>query len=141
MINFVLALAVASLGFLVGWLTGASGSSETSAPHPQVVAAVVPVVITVSGLVLYYAALKFPEKLSRMAASSGIVIFCITIFFGLSRSTDTLGHAAIEDIDSVLKAKSLVLENCSRQEFLINESRRLLHLPDLPSEYFCGQFK
>ena len=133
MINFVLALAVVSLGFLVGWLTGASGRNETSGPFLQVVAAVIPVVITVSGLVLYYAALKFPEKLSRMAASSGIIVFRITIFFGLYRSTHTLSQAAIEDIGSVLKAKSLVLEDCSRQEFRINESRRELDLPDLPT--------
>ena len=33
--NFVLALAVASLGFLVGWLTGASGSNETNGPHTR----------------------------------------------------------------------------------------------------------
>ena len=65
MINFVLALAIALLGFLVGWLTGASGSNEASGLHPQVVAAVVPVVITASGLVLYYAALKFPEKIIK----------------------------------------------------------------------------
>ena len=137
-----MALAIASLGFLVGWLTGASGSNEASAPHPQVVAAVVPVVITASGLVLYYAALKFPEKLSRMAASFGLIIFCITIFIGVSLSTAALRYTAAQDLSSVLKLKSLInssiLEDCSKQEYRINKGRKELGLPDLPSEYFCG---
>lgn len=138
MINFVLALAIALLGILVGWLTGASGSNEASGLHPQVVAAVVPVVITASGLVLYYAALKFPEKLSRMAASCGLIIFCITILLGVSLSRFFLEFTAVKDLSSVLRIKSSILIECSQQEYLINKVRSDLGLPDLPSEYFCG---
>ena len=136
-----MALAIALLGILVGWLTGASGSNEASGLHPQVVAAVVPVVITASGLVLYYAALKFPEKLSRMAASCGLIIFCITILFGVSGSTYFQRYAAAQDISSVLILQRSILEDCSKQEKNVNRTRELLELPDLPSEYFCGQFK
>jgi len=65
----VLAFATASLGLLVGWLTGMSGLD------PGVVAAVVPVVVTASGMAIYYGTRTEPDPIPQVMAGYAILFF------------------------------------------------------------------
>lgn len=128
-----LAVATAALGGLVGWLTGASGV------HPDVVSALVPVVIAASGATAFYAAQRNIISLSTTATACGIVLFCMTIFGGIgaaigARDADANPFSAIQ---VQLLVNERRLEMCSMQEYRVNRARAALELVPLPIEYFC----
>lgn len=135
--NSAFAVATSVLGFVVGWLTGSSG------PHPQVVAAVVPVVVTASGLALYLTAQNKPFDLSRLGAAICIVLFCGMIFVGLYLSInareDSIRHNIYSEADMfrLIELKNLYSVKCSELEYEINDLRTQLGLSKLNSDYFC----
>ena len=125
--KIVLAFATASLGLLVGWLTGMSGLD------PGVVAAVVPVVVTASGMAIYYGTRTEPDPVPQVMAGYAILLFCLTIMLGIAGAS-LLRNESAED---AVSGRARYLAECSLEEYNINTGRKELGLPRLPSNYFC----
>ena len=125
--KIVLAFATASLGLLVGWLTGMSG------PAPDVVAAVVPVVVTASGMAIYYGTRTKPDPVSQVMAGYAILLFCLTIMLGIAGASFLRNESA----EDAVSGRARYLAECSLEEYNINSGRKELGLPRLPSNYFC----
>ena len=125
--KIVLAFATTSLGLLVGWLTGMSG------PAPDVVAAVVPVVVTASGMAIYYGTRTKPDPVSQVMAGYAILLFCLTIMLGIAGASFLRNESA----EDAVSGRARYLAECSLEEYNINSGRKELGLPRLPSNYFC----
>ena len=121
-------------------MTSATGAIGADSPDPDVVAAVISVVVPSSGLAIYYISRDSLSNLPIWFASLGIFLFCIAIFSGIGLSKEVRDKKAIRDISTsklYLTQKEKYLSNCSRQEQLLNQVRQSLNLSPLASEYFC----
>ena len=100
---------------------------------PGVVAAVVPVVVTASGMGIYYGTKMEPNPIPQVVAGYAILLFCSTIILGIAGAS-ILRNESAED---AVSGRVRYLAECSLEEYNINAGRKELGLPRLPSNYFC----
>ena len=140
-----------SLGFVVGWFIGSTGGDD------KIVAAVLPVVVSAGGLLLFPKMISTDPDTGSAAAVNALslclIAFVWSLYFGtliaraevisndsaeakkaLSPQTFSTQLSIIE-YESDLRSK--YLRNCTEMELRINKGRELSGLQPLPVEYFC----
>ena len=145
-------LAPLCLGGATGYLTGQTG------PDATVVAALLPAVLTAGGAAVL--ALHVRQGANRLdlgfvVASLSVVLFSASLIAGVHAALVVNEFAAYEESraahEESLKARERErkryadaldfrrqsLEQCSRNEALVNSGRKALGLAPLPSELFC----
>lgn len=144
--------APVALGIATGLLTGQTGVDST------VVAAVLPAVLTGGGGALLAFKLKTDNDgwaRDYLVASAAVVLFSISLVLGVYSALYINDRAAYEQSTAATKEaiaahelwrKHLVedlvfrkkmIEQCSKNEALVNAGRRALALPPLPTDAFC----
>ena len=140
-------LASASIGWAAGYLAGQSG------PDANVLAAVLPVVISGAGgalVVLHLKSSEPPTPLSYYITCVAVIVFTSSLLVGahigrwLRNYTDEVEFYQAQQVEQAvarnqLEVRMQFLEQCSRQEFIVNHGRRALALPPLPTEVICGK--
>ena len=140
------------LGAATGFLTGQTG------PDSTVVAAVLPAVLTAAGAAVLALKLKKADaglEPDFVVASLSVVLFSLFLLAGVYAALVVNEFAAYEESrathEESLKARERQrkryaealdfrrqsLEQCSRNEALVNSGRKALGLAPLPSELFC----
>ena len=140
------------LGAATGFLTGQTG------PDSTVVAAVLPAVLTAGGTAVLVLKLKKRDaglEPDFVVASLSVVLFSLFLLAGVYAALVVNDFAAYAE-SRVAHEESLMarerqrkryaealdfrrqsLEQCSRNEALVNSGRKALGLAPLPSELFC----
>lgn len=139
-------LASASIGWAAGYLAGQSG------PDANVLAAVLPVVISGAGGALVFVHLKSPAPptpVSYYITGFAVIVFTTSLLAGahigrwLRNYTDELEFQQALRMERAValsqrEARMQYLEQCSRHEFIINRGRETMGLPPLSTEQICG---
>ena len=139
-------LASASIGWGTGYLAGQSG------PDANVLAAVLPVVVSGAGGALVFQHLRTavpPEPADYYITGFAVIVFICALLAGSLTGlwVRTLSETAAYEQSLLIRykltqsqheARMHYLERCSRQEFIINRGRQALGLPPLSSELICG---
>lgn len=141
MSKLALLSAPAALGFAVGLLTGQTG------PDSTVVAAVLPVVLSViGGALLVFKASTTDDGVPPAAilTSTSVVLFSTFVVVGVYIAlfmADRAAHTQIlKNRLSFMEAVEFrreTLERCSANQFVVNGGRATLGLAPLPAEAFC----
>ena len=140
-------VAAASIGWTAGYLAGQSG------PDANVLAAVLPVVISGAGgalVVLHLRSPTPPTPVSYYITGFAVLVFTISLLVGshvgrwLRDYTDEIGYYRVQEFENAAApirhaARMQYLERCSRDEYIINQGRRALGLPPLATELICGE--
>ena len=140
-------LASASIGWAAGYLAGQSG------PDANVLAAVLPVVISGAGGALVFQHLRAaapPTPSNYYLTGFAVIVFIYALLAGtqvglwVRADGETVAYEQSLRIRHKLaqsqhEARMHYLERCSRQEFIINRGRQALGLPPLSSELICGE--
>jgi len=100
---------------------------------PGVVAAVVPVVVTASGMAIYYGTRTEPDPIPQVMAGYAILLFFTAIMLGIAGALFLRNESA----EAAASGRARYLAECSLEEYNINAGRKELGLPRLPSNYFC----
>lgn len=132
----VLGWAAAILGFVVGILTGASG------PHPTVVAAVLPAVLSAVGGAAAYLATKDDGDPQRMRGIGWLVIlFSVGLLVGSHVGTvrrESQDQTAWLEAQQYARDRHIEdLRLCTTREFQVNDQRKVLGLPPLTFSQVC----
>lgn len=147
----------AALGGAVGWLSGWSG------PDSQVLAAMLPAILSVVGGVIGAFAFREPEVAQRMRhlQLGGIALLVFSVSLGAGAYLGSLARSEAQE-RSYLKAQKVKateeknkrqgrlewqkfalelyqkrLQACAVTEVLINDSRQMLDLPKLGPQEIC----
>lgn len=126
-----LLIAVASLAFVIGWLTGSSGPNET------VLAAIIPVVLTLAGTAFVFKVPLHKDKPQQYLASSLVLFFVIFLYFGVQTGEHQRIVKERNLKADLVKVNIEFLKQCMKDEIYINSIRRELELEPLPSTTFC----
>ncbi len=150
--TIIVILAPLCLGGATGYLTGQTG------PDSTVVAALLPAVLTAGGaavLALNFRQREHPLELGFVVASLSVVLFSVSLIAGVHAALAVNEFAAYEESRAAheeslqarerereryadaLDFRRQSLEQCSRNEALVNSGRKALGLTPLPSAAFC----
>lgn len=133
-------IAAGFLGLLSGWMVGETGG------HPDVVANVLPAVITGVGGVFVWFAARDPSDSSEQApsanlsvtfASLSVVFFCVSFYQSSVLVANDRSKVSAQEVAEQLQLRVAHLQWCSEIEYRINKLRREVDLPPLGSEHFC----
>ena len=132
-----LLIASATLGGGVGWFVGQSGSDA------MVLSAVLPMVLTGGGFLVLLRAAALSDFAQYIILILSMIFFVITLVIGsLVGNANRLNseeERRKKELNRSIEFRIKFLEQCSADEYRINELRkRLLNLPPLSSEVFCG---
>ena len=135
-IGWILALAIsAGTGWLAGELTGASG------PHTNVVAAVVPVLISGIGGAIGFKAISGHGNCTDLIwASAFAAVFLVVFIYALHSAVETRQNMAKYKVQQIQEKRMTYLENCSLEQLRLNDGREMLGLPPLKFETVCPPF-
>ena len=141
-LGFVVAGAAAcALGLILGYLTGQSGPDKTA-----LLAALLPAVIAAGGLVVFSRLGSDGSFAANILPSVCVLVFAIGLYFGVEygeeRRKDGADRAAVIGLQlqhDLLKYRKDILQECSRQQFLLNQGRKELGLEPLSLNVVCGQ--
>lgn len=139
-------LASASIGWAAGYLAGQSG------PDANVLAAVLPVVISGAGGALVFVHLKSPASRARgryYITGAAVIVFITSLLAGAHIGRSLRNYTDEHELLHALQMERAVagrqrearmqfLEQCSRDEFIINRGREAMGLPPLSTERVCG---
>ena len=125
------AIGAASLGTLVGWLTGQSG------PDPTVTAATIPAVLSLVGVVLIFKGVADAKPLQSIGIALVILVFCISLYFAVLDSVKSRNSGVYTNAQEADELHLRHLEACSKAQYFFNMARRAKQLAPLGPEYFC----
>ncbi len=125
----------AGTGWLAGELTGASG------PHSNVVAAVVPVLMSgIGGAIGFKAIWGRGDYTDLVLASAFAAVFLVVFRYALYSAVETRQNIANYKIQQIQEKRMTYLENCSLEQLRLNDGREMLGLPPLKFETVCPPF-
>ena len=130
-----------ALGTATGWLTGQTGA------EPTVVAAVLPAVLAGGGGALLAVNLKRENNRWHndfLATCAFVLLFTVSLLIGAQIATTIYERDSYSSLPQwrrhvvqILDFRRDMLQQCSKNEAIINAGRAKLGLPPLPSAAFC----
>ena len=139
--GFLALIAGASIGSATGWLVSETGLD------PEVVAAVLPVIVSGLGGLLGYS-LARDKHASTIAIAVFLIVFSAALFIAAIATTEARARDASEKfrLQTVLSAeyrqvqlqqRLLQLRQCSEIEFKINRERQAAGLKPYSKDFVC----
>lgn len=120
-----------ALGRLSGSLTGQSG------PHETVVAAAIPAILSIGGVLVALIGTRNWNPLRALHAIVFIIVFCASFTAGMNRAIAQRHTDAEVSERQALDDHLLHLLKCLEAEKFVNGARAEFELDRLPVEYFC----